>query len=247
MTSADDIWLPPPADLLLADDEVHVWRAALDVSDSYLAALQPTLAPDEVQRAERFHFQRDRQHFIAGRALLRLILGRYLRMAPKQIPLAYTAYGKPFLASPADQGQYSFNLSHSAGIALYAVTRARAVGVDIERIRSDLDHQQIAARFFSPAEQAQLLALPAPLRSPAFFRCWTRKESYIKAHGQGLSLPLDQFTVSLTPHEPARLVHSSAAGEALRWSLRELFPDPGYAAALTVEGQGWRLACWQWL
>jgi 4'-phosphopantetheinyl transferase len=246
MTYADTIWLPPPAESTLDRDEVHVWRAALDLPDGDVARLARTLAPDELQRANRFYFPRDRSHFIVGRATLRLILGRYLRVAPEQIGFAYSAYGKPSLAAPDNQELYQFNLAHSAGMALYAMARTRAVGVDIERIRDDLDHQQIAARFFSPAEQAQLQVLPAEQHALAFFHCWTRKESYIKAHGVGLSMPLDRFTVSLAPYQPAQLLHSDAPGEVSRWSLQELSPGPGYAASLTVEGSGWRLACWQW-
>lgn len=246
MTDAETTWLPPPADLALDRDEVHVWRAALDLPDGDVARLARALAPDELQRANRFYFPRDRRQFIVGRATLRLILGRYLRVAPEQIGFAYSAYGKPALVWPDDQEQYQFNLAHSAGMALYAVARARAVGVDIERIRDDRDHQQIAARFFSPAEHAQLQALPVELRTTAFFHCWTRKESYIKAHGAGLSMPLDLFTVSLVPQQPAQLLHSHTPGEESRWSLQDLSPGPGYAAALAVEGSGWRLACWQW-
>jgi 4'-phosphopantetheinyl transferase len=132
-------------------------------------------------------------------------------------------------------------------VALYAVTRAREVGIDVELIRSDLKIEQIAERFFSHHEIATLRALPTELRQSAFFRCWTRKEAYIKATGKGLSLPLDQFEVSLTPGEPAALLSTQPdPNEAQRWSLRELTPAPGYAAALAVEGHGWCLACWDW-
>jgi 4'-phosphopantetheinyl transferase len=132
-------------------------------------------------------------------------------------------------------------------VALYAVARGREVGIDLEFIRRDLEVEQIAERFFSRRETATLRALPTDLRKYAFFLCWTRKEAYIKARGEGLSLPLDQFDVSLIPGEPAALLSAQPdSDEALRWSLQELTLASGYVAALAVEGRGWSLSCWQW-
>jgi 4'-phosphopantetheinyl transferase len=138
-------------------------------------------------------------------------------------------------------------VTHSHGVALYAVTRGREVGIDLERIRSDLAVTEIAGRFFSRQEVAMLRALPTEEQREAFFRCWTRKEACLKARGEGLSLPLDQVDVSLAPGEPDAVPGTERnPSEASRWSLQELIPAPGYAAALAVEGHGWRLACWQW-
>jgi 4'-phosphopantetheinyl transferase len=132
-------------------------------------------------------------------------------------------------------------------LALYALTRGRALGVDVEYVRDDLAGQEIAERFFSRQEVRALSALPADARTRAFFNCWTRKEAYIKARGEGLSLPLDQFDVSLTPGEPAALLGTRPdPQEAARWLLRELAPARGYVAALAVEGRGWRLRQWRW-
>ena len=140
-----------------------------------------------------------------------------------------------------------FNMSHSHGVALYAVTRDREVGIDVEFIRRDLEVEQIAERFFSPRETATLRALPTALREHAFFLCWTRKEAYIKARGEGLSLPLDQFDVSLIPGGPAALLSAHPdSSEALRWSLQELPLASGYVAALALEGRGGPVSCWQW-
>jgi 4'-phosphopantetheinyl transferase len=240
------LWLPPPVDVSLSSDEVHVWRVALDQPEPQVHAFQRTLAEDELSRAARFYFPHLTRHFIVGRGVLRAILARYLGASPHTLRFGYTEYGKPFLVGQ-DQQWLSFNLSHSGGLALCAVVRERAIGVDIESIRRDMEHESIAERFFSPAEQRVLRALPSSLRPQAFFDCWTRKEAYIKAHGEGLSLPLDQFSVSLAPGEPAGLLHTDGdPSEATRWSLRELAPGPDYAAALAVEGHGWGLACWQW-
>jgi 4'-phosphopantetheinyl transferase len=206
-----------------------------------------TLAADERARAERFYFQRDRERFVVARAALRAILGGYLNSTPESLSFCYGSRGKPALAADCSQDAIRFNVSHSGDVALYAVTRAREVGVDVELIRPELNAERLAERFFSPREIDTLRTLPADLRRHAFFLAWTRKEAYVKATGDGLSLPLNQFAVSLIPGEPAALL--SAEGdprEALRWSLRELTPGPGYVAALAVEGHGWSLACWDW-
>ncbi len=245
--TSDTTWSFPPKNLTLGNDEVHVWRAALNVQASHVQCLRRTLTADERSRAERFHFQKDREHFIVARGLLRAILGRYLDVEPSQLRFSYSPYGKPSLARESGSGDLCFNVSHADGLALYAVTRGRQLGVDIERVRADLADEQVAERFFSQQELAELRTFSGSMRSQAFFNCWTRKEAYIKARGEGLSLPLDQFDVSLAPGGPAALL--STAGnpqEAFRWSLRELNPGSGYVAALAAEGDDWQLKCWQW-
>jgi 4'-phosphopantetheinyl transferase len=210
--------------------------------------LQLTLAADEIARAERFYFQKDREHFIVARGLLRLILSCYLYVAPDQLRFCYGSHGKPALAITSGQDRLCFNLAHAHGLALYAVARGREVGIDLERLRLIPDAEQIAARFFSPRENAVFRALPSSKRQEAFFNCWTRKEAYIKAVGDGLARPLDRFEVSLRPGEPARLLSVEGdAQEASRWVLQDLTPAPGYVAAIAVEGHGWRLRCSHWL
>src|SRR5207245_9098248 len=132
----------------------------------------------------------DRHHYIAVRELLRSILCKYLAKEPGQLRFSYNPYGKPELASPADSGALRFNLAHSRGLALYAFTRRRQIGIDVEMIRPDFATEEIAARFFSPAEIAVLRSLPRELQPLAFFSCCTRQEAFIKARGMGLSLPL---------------------------------------------------------
>lgn len=239
-TSPVPPWRLPPETLILGSDEVHIWRATLDQPISQIESFRHTLAADEQARAERFYFQRDRERFIVARGVLRALLGFYLLSAPECLSFCYSSQGKPALAGESGGDTVRFNLSHSHGVALYAVTRGREVGIDFERIRFDLEVEQIAERFFSRREIATLRTLPIDLRTYAFFLCWTRKEAYIKARGEGLSLPLDQFDVSLVPGEPAALLSTHPdPHEALRWSLQELSPTPGYVAALAVEGHGW--------
>jgi 4'-phosphopantetheinyl transferase len=219
----------------------------LDLPPSRIQSFLDILAADEQARAERFHFAKDRAHFIVARGVLRAILGCTLKRMPGCLSFRYGAHGKPALAGDSDGNSIRFSVSHSHGIALYAVTRGREVGIDVERIRFDLAVAEIAERFFSQREVATLRALPAELQRQTFFRCWTLKEAYIKARGEGLSLPLDQFDVSLTAGDPDTVLRIERdPTEASRWSLQELASAPGYAAALAVEGHGWRLACWQW-
>ena len=246
-TSCHTSWNPPSETLALGIDEVHVWRARLDQEPSRVQSLLSTLSTDERERADRFHFQRDREHFIIARGALRAILGRYLQRDATRVRFYYGPHGKPALANESEDNAFRFNISHSHERALYAITRGREIGVDLERVRPILNVEEIAQRFFSQRETAALRALPPETRTRAFFACWTRKEAYIKARAEGLSFPLDKFDVSLAPGEPAALLSAPEdPQEASRWTLLELEPGPGYVAALAVEGNGWRLACWDW-
>ncbi|HEY0170029.1 MAG TPA: 4'-phosphopantetheinyl transferase superfamily protein [Pyrinomonadaceae bacterium] len=243
----EQLWLEAPERPLLREGEAHVWRASLEPDAPALRRLWETLSADERQRADRFHFQRDREHFVAARGGLRGILGRYTGAAPQTLRFSYDGYGKPSLSGGAGAVPPRFNVSHSGGLALYAVTDGREVGVDIERVREDFAGLDIAERFFSPDEVAALSAVPAGERATAFFDCWTRKEAYIKARGLGLSHPLHLFTVSLTPGRPAALLRTDDdPQEAARWSLVELSPGEGYRAALAIEGEVSSLRCWRW-
>jgi 4'-phosphopantetheinyl transferase len=256
MQGAGQDWILAPIDegsgsapdkFVARDDEVHVWRATLDVSDATDGRLETWLSPDELQRAAAFRFARDRTRFILRRGVLRALLGRYLALHPKRIVFEYGAAGKPALAAAHGEHGLIFNVSHSEDLAVYAIAAGRAVGVDVESVRPLIEADAIARRYFSPAEAAALNNIPDPaLRLEAFFNCWTRKEAYIKATGEGLSRPLDSFDVSLAPEEPARLLKTTAAGGAGAWSLCHLSPAPGFAGAVAAAGRSWRLRCWLW-
>jgi len=239
------MWNKAPHEAVLASDYVHVWRADLDQPAWRIQQLAQTLSTDEQERAERYRFEHLQRRFIVGRGVLRAILSHYLRVMPAQIQFRYGPQGKPRLAEPLTT--LHFNLAHSHELALYAVTQDRAIGVDIEHVRPLDRAEQLAERFFSAQEAAALRAVPPDQRLEAFFICWTRKEAYIKARGGGLSIPLNQFDVSLAPGEPARLVASRIdRRDPDRWSLYALAPAPAYLATIAVEGNGLRLACWQW-
>lgn len=245
MISPISSWGPPPKILILGSDEVHVWCAALNLKASQVQRLHQTLSGDEQARAKRFYFQKDREHFIVARGQLRAILGRYLKTQPSQLRFCYSPHGKPALAHRSGSNGLRFNVSHSHGLALYAITYSGELGVDVEFIRPKLADEQIAEHFFSPREVTSLRALPKNLQQEAFFNCWTRKEAYIKGRGEGLNICLDQFEMSLAPGNPAAMISNVDPQEVSRWSILELAPGPSYAAALAVEGHGWRLECWQ--
>ncbi|MBO0862855.1 MAG: 4'-phosphopantetheinyl transferase superfamily protein, partial [Chloracidobacterium sp.] len=228
-------------------DEAHVWRASLDQPANVIAKLAPLLSRDECHRAERFHRPADRRRFIAGRGILRKIISTYLALAPDKVRFAYNKYGKPFISDDHNRGALSFNLSHSNGMALYAIASERRVGIDVENMREDFATLEVAERFFSKDECEAWKAVPRDQRTKAFFNCWSRKESYIKAIGMGVSYPLDEFTVSLTPDvAPALLKVDADATEASRWNMYELDAGEGYAAALIVESPPVSLRRFQW-
>jgi 4'-phosphopantetheinyl transferase len=245
----DILWQPPPADLDLPDHAVHVWQVSLHLRDRVAPQLWALLAADEHERAGRFHFARDQQQYVLARGTLRLLLARYLRRPASALRFGYTQFGKPYLlrADGSPDPDISFNLSHSHQLALLAFARGPRLGVDVEHIKPELAGEQIAERFFSPREAAVLRKLPAPDQPLAFFRCWTRKEAFVKARGEGLSMPLDRFDVALAPGEPAALLRTlDDPAEVTRWSLYGLEPSqPGYAAALAIEAHYPTVSAWQ--
>ena len=225
--------------LTLPPAEVHLWQAVLD--DRLADSSKHLLASDEISRADRFHFAKDRNHFIAARGLLRILLSVYLGIKSDELRFSYAEKGKPSLEE-TQPNAINFNLAHSHGVAVYAFAHDRQVGVDLEYMREDLADEKIAERFFSGREIEMLKSVPSELRKKAFFNCWTRKEAYIKARGEGLLMSLDKFDVSLRPGEPAALLlnHKEPA-EVTRWSMRSIPVPSGYVAALVVEGHHWRL------
>lgn len=243
----DQTWHVPVVFPVLGDDEIQVWSAALHATADRIEALSCTLTADERTRAERFRFDRDRTRSIVARGLLREIIGRYLDREPAALSFQYNTFGKPSLPDESGSDWIHFNVSHADGVALFAFTRHRDVGVDVERLRTDMACEQIAERFFSVQEAATLRTLNPALQDAAFFACWTRKEAYKKARGEGISEGLDQFDVSLTPNEPAAVLASREPGAVrARWHLHHLTPEPGYIGAVAVQGEPCLLTCWQW-
>jgi 4'-phosphopantetheinyl transferase len=240
-------WPTAPARLKPAADEVHVWAAALDRPADEVARLARCLSEEERDRAGRFRHAPSRVEFIVARSLLRVLVGQCLGLAPCDVRFAQTARGKPCLAFP-DRVAVSFNVSHSHGLALFALTGMGEVGVDLERVRPFSDEMGLAERFFTPRESAALRAQDAQGRLETFFRLWTRKEAYLKAHGLGLSFGLERVEVSHAPDDPSHIVHIDGDSRAAAgWSLRTLAPAPGYVGALALQAHDYRLFCWRWL
>jgi 4'-phosphopantetheinyl transferase len=236
-------WSSPPTPLDLQRQQVDVWRVRMKLGLDELSQFEGMLSQEEVERAARFHFPADRDHFVAAHGCLRDVLARYLGCQPAQVTFAVDQYGKPILRDH----ELEFNLSHSGDFALIAVTRESRIGVDVERIRQGISSHVIAQQYFSKAEVAELQALPLEQREKAFFTCWTRKEAYIKAQGLGLSLPLESFDVSLTPNEPAVLRATRPDPEdASRWTLFSFKVAPYYESAVAVEGHNLEFRLWEW-
>jgi 4'-phosphopantetheinyl transferase len=233
-------WAPNSEQFELEEREIHVWRAYLDCGEIVLHRFEETLAPDEKARANRFVFRQDRNRYVAARGALRELLGRYLNRSPAEVEFEYSSKGKPSLDAKFGKRSVQFNISHSHGLALFAFAVGRNLGIDVEFVRPEVPADEIAERYFSPQEVTELRALPVSLRAEGFYRCWTRKEAYVKARGEGLHIPLESFHVSLTPGQPERL----ESADSYRWSMQSLYPDPHYVAALVAEGQDLRLRQW---
>jgi 4'-phosphopantetheinyl transferase len=242
-----NLWSNPPPELALRAGEVHLWRVRLDLPPDIVAAMEPVLSEAEREKAARFHFQQDRERYTTSKACQRSVLGGYLGLEPMSLIFALNAFGKPSLGGETAGGDLHFNLSHTRGLGMLAVARGGELGVDVEQVRDREVDLGIARRFFSPQEVAALEGLPAALQNVAFYTCWTRKEAYIKARGEGLSIPLDQFSVSLAPGRPPALVsHETDPEETRRWDLYNLNLGPGYAGALAVRARSWIFRQFQW-
>jgi 4'-phosphopantetheinyl transferase len=226
-------WPAGPRRPTLAADDVHVWRADLD--EAWAAATwRSVLSEDERLRADRFRFEPDRRRFTAGRGVLRALLGRYLEADPAALEFAYGPAGRPALGGPWAGTELSFSVAHSQALALYALTRGRAIGIDVEQVRSDVDLTGVAATAFSADERAALSAAAPAERRQVFFATWTSKEAYVKATGDGLGGTATDLQAPLAPEE------------ARHWTFTPLDPGPGYAAALAVRGRNLRLSWFHW-
>jgi 4'-phosphopantetheinyl transferase len=222
--AAPSPWPAAPTRPRLLPGEVHVYLADVAAQDT----AEP-LDEQESARAARFAFEADRRRFVAAHAVLGQILSRYTGRRPAELRFTYGPSGKPALDGG---GGPEFNMSHSGDLALYAVARGRAVGIDVERVQPEVAQELTAARFFTPAETEALFSLPEGRRARAFFTVWTRKEACLKATGEGLSVPLSAFMVWPEPDPP--------------WHVVDLDVGPDYAAALAAQGGGWTLRRWRW-
>jgi 4'-phosphopantetheinyl transferase len=223
-------------DLSPTASEVHVWAVWLEAPVGINRAYRALLSPSEIAKADKFVFEHLRRSYEVSQGVLRLLLACYLKCPSRDIDFQFGLEAKPALCGDS---QIRFNLSHAGGLALYAFAYDCEVGIDVEKVRGMRDFAQVASDHFCPEETAELLSIDdAESRIAAFYRCWTRKEAYVKAVGDGLRAPLNQFQVTLSADEPARFVHIGRESTAAsKWTLEHLEPAPGYVAALAYPGR----------
>jgi|SRR5687767_14372558 len=215
----------------ISEQEVHVWTVNL----TRVPVLDEALSHDEHERAEQFNAEADRRRFKAARSALRTILTRYLELPASSLIFGQTEFGKPFVVNSEAEGLL-FNLSRSGDVVAIAVTRNREVGIDVESLRLESDSMDIAAQCFSVAEIYTLTGLDQDARTAAFFNCWTRKEAYTKARGEGHSVPWVQFDMSLAPGVRAAMLNNRIDKEELsRWVFQDVQLPPGYVGTLVFE------------
>jgi 4'-phosphopantetheinyl transferase len=231
MKPKDEFWQFLPEIFHLFGGKVQVWHCNVNSPPAPVEVLEKLLAEDEKAKARRFHFPRDRDRYILGRGLLRILLGQSLHQEPESLQFVYSAKGKPFLKA----GNLQFNISHSGDAIIYGVSHDRAIGVDVEQIRPLPDALKLAQRFFCPAEWEQIRSLPSDLTSRAFFTAWTRKEAFLKATGDGL-VGLKDVEVSLLPDEPAQ-IYRIEGKIAVGWQLDALDLGWEYVGAVAIAGK----------
>jgi 4'-phosphopantetheinyl transferase len=234
-------WLSPPAACPLPPGSLHIWRTHLDFSADSLSRYSEVLTDDERSRANRFVSSRERDRYTVSRATLRLLLGRYLQIPPDSVRIGEGPRGKPFVEGNKLESELKFNLSHSQELVVYAFARQREVGIDVEKIRTDFASREVAQRYFSSQEIGELDALAPELYPAGFFRCWVRKEAYMKAHGLGFQMALDSFSVSLAQEHAPRLT----ASDSERWSMYSFEPFPEYTSAVFAEKYDWTLSFYE--
>lgn len=241
-------WNKPPAGLLLSRKDVHIWRAVLDLPGKSVQQLKGSLSNDEIMRAERFRHERDRNHFISARGILRLILAGYLSVEPGTIRFGYDKEDKPGLQNGSGRADIQFNLSHSEGLALYVFTRNHETGIDIERIRNFPEMEQIVEQFFSTKERALFATLPSSEKKEKFFNWWTRKEALMKAMGKGLTYPLNSFDLLPADGKSIESIKTwRYDNEQTSWSIWDIRAAEDFAGAVVVKEGNWNVQYWQWL
>jgi len=225
-----------------ARGQVHLRLVSLSCNAHELERLQGFLTEDELQRCTRLIDPERRDRAIAGRGLLRELLAGYLGEKPEELLLSEGEFGKLHLSDHLESDSLSFNLSHAGNHLLLAVCVGCEVGVDLELVREDLDFRPMAERYFSERERRELFSLPQEEQRAAFYRCWTRKEAYLKGTGTGFSQPANAFDVSLLPqHPPQLLEHRGAPAEVERWSIRDIVLPGEYCGAVAMEGENLEL------
>lgn len=231
----------------LPHGEIHIWQADLNLQADHTDILWPLLSDREKPRAASFHFEQDRNRYIIAHGTLRQLIGRYLNVPAQEVLFNYGDYGKPELDTEHADGHIYFNMSHSSGTALYGFARACPIGVDIEKIKEISEMDNVVDQFFSANEKKIFNKFAPAKKMRAFYRCWTLKEAFVKATGQGLNFPLNSLDVSIDPDEAPRLFKVNGdEKEASQWLIQELTPGNGMAAAVSARGGPFQVHHAQW-
>jgi 4'-phosphopantetheinyl transferase len=228
-------WQHSSGKIKLQNNDVHIWHTNLNLEIERVEEALPILSLDEQKRAERYKFEKHRNYFIVARSTLRKILSSYLNIEPERLEFNYSDRGKPILASDRQNENLQFNLSHSQELALYSFTKNQKIGIDLEYCRPMPDAESIAQRFFSTNEYKWISSLSGNAQQEAFFRCWTAKEAYLKATGEGIGGSLERIEIDLTRSGLFKLKEGDR--EISNWLLYNFIPDRNYMATVAVESQ----------
>lgn len=225
-------------------EDIHIWNIKVSFDHNIIFRFESILSADEKKKANRFKFEKDKLIYITARGILRLLSGKYLKISPKEIKFDYSEYGKPFFKTDTS---LKFNVSHSGERIAIAFSQGQEIGIDIEKIKDDFNVIELARNFFSKNEIKALEQVSKSEVNRAFYRCWTRKESFIKAEGSGLSFPLDKFAVSLDKDEQAELLKTDwEATEKDMWSLYSFVPCEEYIGAIAYRSKVVSLKYYEW-
>ena len=239
-------WQPAPDRVSLAPGTVDIWRTRLDLPPSRIQSYRDLLSAQELARAERFRGRRKQREYVISRGLLRALLGQALDCDPASVEFSYSAHNKPMILSPAGRPRLGFNVTHSHEQTLIALCPGQDVGIDVEQLRTNLEFRKLATRFFSTREAAELETYTEVGIPQAFFACWTRKESFVKALGEGIAFGLSEFSVSVDPYqERVELQTHWDESFAAGWTIMNIGMGPEYAAAFAVNLPDCRVCCWQ--
>ena len=232
------VWQNSSLNLVLLSDEIHVWRASLDLAPQSLEELETVLSEDEKLRANRFRFAKHKRRFIAARGILRQLLAGYLQSSPGEINFTYNPQGKPQLASSFKNIDLQFNISHSEDLALYSFNYEQQIGIDLEYLRENVDYENIAKRFFCETEFQLITSCISEQRQQRFYQLWTAKEAYLKAIGKGLGGGLETSEIKLNQEENI-CFHSIENKEetASNWSLYNFIPESNFVATIALSGK----------
>lgn len=229
------MWTSPAIIPALKSSQGHLWKIDSRTLEGSEVSCLSVLSEDEKARADKFRFRRDRLIYVLARGVLRKLLASYIGKAANQIDFEYNEQGKPSVRSASN---VKFNVSHSRDMILIGFTRKVDIGVDIEWNKRPIEIQEVAKSFFSDGEVSDLLGLPEKDQLAAFYNCWTRKEAFIKAKGGGLSIPLDQFEVSLKPDLPPRLMSVRwDQQEVAKWNMERFYIDNDYTCAVITDSK----------